>query len=43
MASAPTELAIVVSDLAGFLLPLIEPAERDERWKPGEGWRESNA
>ena len=43
MASAPTELAAVVSDLAGFLLPLIEPAESDERWKPGEGWRASNA
>ncbi|MFH3479059.1 nucleotidyl transferase AbiEii/AbiGii toxin family protein [Xanthobacter variabilis] len=43
MASAPTDLAVVVSDLAGFLLPLIAPAERDERWKPGEGWRTSNA
>lgn len=43
MASAPTDLAVVVSDLAGFLLPLIEPAERDERWRPGEGWRASNA
>lgn len=42
MASAPTDLAVVVSDLAGFLLPLIEPAERDERWKPGEGWSASN-
>ncbi|KPL50852.1 hypothetical protein ABB55_00245 [Prosthecomicrobium hirschii] len=43
MAAAPTELAAVVSGLAGFLLPLIEPAERDERWKPGEGWSASNA
>lgn len=43
MASAPTELAVVVSDLAGFLLPLIEPAEKDERWKPGAGWRVTNA
>lgn len=42
MAAAPTELAAVVSDLAGFLLPLIEPAERDERWKPGGGWSASN-
>ncbi|WP_315810784.1 nucleotidyl transferase AbiEii/AbiGii toxin family protein [Bradyrhizobium sp. SZCCHNR3107] len=43
MASAPADLAVVVSDLAGFLLPLTEPAEKDERWKPGEGWRASNA
>ncbi|MCX5493923.1 nucleotidyl transferase AbiEii/AbiGii toxin family protein [Kaistia dalseonensis] len=43
MASAPTELTAVVSDLAGFLLPLIEPAERDQRWKPSEGWSASNA
>jgi hypothetical protein len=43
MASAPADLAVVVSGLAGFLLPLIAPAERDERWKPGEGWRASNA
>jgi predicted nucleotidyltransferase component of viral defense system len=42
MAAAPAELADVVSDLAGFLLPLIAPAEKDERWKPGEGWRASN-
>ena len=43
MASAPIDLAVVVSDLAGFLLPLIAPAEKDERWKPGEGWRATNA
>jgi hypothetical protein len=43
MASAPTDLAIVVSDLAGFLLPLIAPAEKDVRWKAGEGWRASGA
>ncbi len=43
MAAAPAELAVVVSDLAGFLLPLIGPAVRDERWKSGEGWRASDA
>ena len=43
MAAAPAELAVVVSDLAEFLLPLIEPAEGDEHWKPGEGWRASDA
>lgn len=43
LASAPADLAVVVSDLAGFLLPLIAPAEKDERWKPGKGWSASNA
>ncbi|BEV47156.1 nucleotidyl transferase AbiEii/AbiGii toxin family protein [Afipia carboxidovorans] len=43
MAAAPAELAVVVSDLAGFLLPLIGRAERGKRWKPGEGWRASDA
>jgi predicted nucleotidyltransferase component of viral defense system len=38
MAAAPEQLAIVVADLERFLLPLIEGAEWDLRWKPGTGW-----
>lgn len=43
MAAAPTDLAVIVSDLTKFLLPLIEPADGNERWKPGEGWRAMSA
>lgn len=38
MAAAPEQLATVVADLERFLLPLIEDAEGDWRWKPGTGW-----
>lgn len=39
MAAAPIDLAIVISDLARFLLPLTEPTERDARWSPDDGWK----
>ncbi len=38
MAAAPEQLATVVADLERFLLPLIEEAEGDWRWKPRAGW-----
>ena len=38
MAAAPEQLATVVADLERFVLPLIEEAEGDWRWKPGTGW-----
>jgi predicted nucleotidyltransferase component of viral defense system len=38
MAAAPEQLAAVVADLERFVLPLIEDAEGDWRWKPGTGW-----
>lgn len=38
MAAAPEQLAVVVADLERFLLPLIEGAEGDWRWKPRAGW-----
>jgi hypothetical protein len=38
MAAAPEKLATVVADLEQFVLPLIEDAEGDWRWKPGTGW-----
>ena len=38
MATAPEQLATVVADLERFLLPLIEEAYGDSRWKPGAGW-----
>jgi hypothetical protein len=38
MAAAPEQLATVVADLERFVLPLIEDAEGDWRWKPGTGW-----
>ena len=38
MAAAPEQLAAVVADLERFLLPLIEEAEGDWRWKPHAGW-----
>jgi len=38
MAAAPEQLATVVADLERFLLPLIEDADGDWRWKPGTGW-----
>jgi hypothetical protein len=38
MAGAPEQLATVVADLERFVLPLIEDAEGDWRWKPGTGW-----
>ena len=38
MAAAPEQLATVVEDLERFLLPLIEKAEGDWRWKPRAGW-----
>jgi hypothetical protein len=38
MAAAPEQLATVVADLEQFVLPLMEEAEGDWRWKPGAGW-----
>jgi predicted nucleotidyltransferase component of viral defense system len=38
MAAAPEQLATVVADLERFVLPLIEEAEGDWRWKPRTGW-----
>lgn len=38
MVAAPEQLATVVADLERFVLPLIEDAEGDWRWKPGTGW-----
>jgi predicted nucleotidyltransferase component of viral defense system len=38
MAAAPEQLATVVADLERFVLPLIEEAEGEWRWKPGTGW-----
>jgi predicted nucleotidyltransferase component of viral defense system len=38
MAAAPEQLATVVADLERFVLPLIEEAIGDWRWKPGTGW-----
>jgi len=38
MAAAPEQLATVVIDLQRFLLPLIEEADGDWRWKPRVGW-----
>jgi hypothetical protein len=38
MAAAPEQLATVVADLERFVLPLIEVAKGDWRWKPGTGW-----
>jgi hypothetical protein len=38
MAAAPEQLATVVADLKRFLLPLIEDADGDWRWKPRAGW-----
>jgi hypothetical protein len=38
MAAEPEQLAIVVADLERFVLPLIEDADGDWRWKPGTGW-----
>ncbi len=38
MAAAPDQLAMVVADLERFMLPLIEVAEGEWRWKPHTGW-----
>jgi predicted nucleotidyltransferase component of viral defense system len=38
MAAAPELLATVVADLELFVLPLIEEAEGDWRWRPRTGW-----
>jgi predicted nucleotidyltransferase component of viral defense system len=38
MAAAPEQLATVVAVLERFMLPLIEDAVGDWRWKPGAGW-----
>ncbi|WP_245282211.1 nucleotidyl transferase AbiEii/AbiGii toxin family protein [Rhizobium sp. LC145] len=38
MAAAPLELAVVIADLAQFLLPLTEFAEGNWRWEPRKGW-----
>lgn len=38
LAAAPENLAIVVTDLERFLLPLIEEAEGKWCWKPRAGW-----
>jgi hypothetical protein len=38
MAAAPEQLATVVADLERFVLPPIEDAEGDWRWKPRTGW-----
>jgi predicted nucleotidyltransferase component of viral defense system len=38
MAAAPERLAVVVADLERFVMPLIEDAEGDWRWKPRAGW-----
>jgi hypothetical protein len=38
MAAAPEQLATVVADLERFLLPLIEEAHGDWRWKAPVGW-----
>jgi predicted nucleotidyltransferase component of viral defense system len=38
MAAAPEQLATVVADLERFVLPLIDDAEGDWRWKPRTGW-----
>jgi len=38
MAAAPEQLGTVVADLERFVLPLIEEAEGDWRWKPRTGW-----
>jgi hypothetical protein len=38
MAGAPEQLATVVADLERFVLPLIEDAAGDWRWKPATGW-----
>jgi predicted nucleotidyltransferase component of viral defense system len=45
MAAAPEQLATVVADLERFLLPLIEEADGDWRWKRRAGWirRAANA
>ena len=39
MAVVPVDLAVVISDLARFLLPVIGPTDGGGRWTPGEGWR----
>jgi predicted nucleotidyltransferase component of viral defense system len=38
MAAAPEQLATAVADLERFVLPLIDDAEGDWRWKPRTGW-----
>jgi predicted nucleotidyltransferase component of viral defense system len=38
MAAAPEQLATVIADLERFVLPLIEEAEGEWRWKPDTGW-----
>lgn len=38
MTAAPENLVEVVASLAQFLMPLIEDADGDRRWKPREGW-----
>jgi predicted nucleotidyltransferase component of viral defense system len=38
MAAAPEQLATVIADVERFVLPLIEDADGDWRWKPGMGW-----
>jgi len=43
MAAAPEQLATVVADLERFVLPLIEEAEGDWRWKPRTGWIQRTA
>jgi hypothetical protein len=38
MTAAPAHLAPVLADLERFLLPLLEEAEGDWRWKQRAGW-----
>ncbi len=43
MAAAPRGLAVVVSDLRRFLLPLAETIDGDWRWVPKVGWVRSSS
>jgi predicted nucleotidyltransferase component of viral defense system len=43
MAAAPQGLAVVVSDLRRFLLPLAETIDGDWRWVPKVGWVRSSS
>lgn len=38
MTAAPQQLAAVITDLQGFLLPLIEDLAGASRWNPRAGW-----
>ena len=42
MVGAPEQLATVVADLERFVLPLIEDAEGNWRWKPRIGWTQGS-